>query len=352
MPKKKPGRATTPARGKARAGSAPPPPRAGRKPGQGASSTTGSKRGSGRPGAASRAKAAAFSREGAARPAPRGEGRRPASAARAKVPRPPAPRRALRAGAEAWPAPAAAPPPGDWLGAGLTEEEQIESAKYLPRRLPPRVFEEERFVFPASYGVNRIRLLVKDPYWLFAHWDLDPASVEKLREEAGERAAALSRLTLKVIDAANGGGRVILLPEGARSWYIRADSAPRTYRAELGITLPSGEFRGLASSNTVATPPVGAAPGRATRRRRLGRAPAPPGTALPPVPSPTRRRAREEWSPEPPVEDATTPPGRPPAGGAPAEATGPPRGGASDTLGPPRPFAPGDRGGASDLHRR
>ena len=44
----------------------------------------------------------------------------------------------------------------------LSEEEQIGSAKYLPRELPPRVFEEERFIFPETYGVNRVRLLVRD----------------------------------------------------------------------------------------------------------------------------------------------------------------------------------------------
>jgi hypothetical protein len=214
------------------------------------------------------------------------------------------------------------------------------------------VFEEERFVFPASYGVNRIRLLVKDPYWLFAHWDIDPTSVDRLREESGERAAALARLTLKVIDAANGGGRVILLPEGARSWYIRADSTPRTYRAELGVTLPSGEFRGLARSNTVATPPVGAAPSRATRRRRFGRARVEAEGAAPTAFSPTRRGARREWVPEPRVEDATTARGTPASGDLPGEAPGAARAGASDAFSPPRPLAPGDRGGASDLYRR
>src|SRR5688500_1583110 len=53
------------------------------------------------------------------------------------------------------------------IGAAATEEERIESSKYLPRSAPKRLFETERFVFPESYGVNRVRLLVKDPEWLF-----------------------------------------------------------------------------------------------------------------------------------------------------------------------------------------
>jgi hypothetical protein len=59
----------------------------------------------------------------------------------------------------------------------------------------------------------------------------------------------------------------ILLPPGARWWYIRTDVARRTYRAEIGITLPSGEFRHLAESNAVVTPRVG--PSRERVRRRL-----------------------------------------------------------------------------------
>lgn len=155
---------------------------------------------------------------------------------------------------------------------GLTEEERIESAKYLPRADRPRVFEEERFIFPENYGVNRVRLLVKDPEWLFAHWDVDPREFDRLRTEVGERAGALSRLTLRITDPGNGGMSVILLPYGARSWYVRTDAAPRAYRAELGITLPSGEFRRLAESNVVGTPRVGPSPERATRVITYGQA--------------------------------------------------------------------------------
>jgi hypothetical protein len=168
--------------------------------------------------------------------------------------------------------PTAPPPP-------LTEEEQIESAKYLPRDLPPRVFEEERFLFPDSYGRDRIRLLIKDPDWLFAHWDVDKRVFESLRRSLGERGAALTRLTLRVSDVANGGSTQVLLPFGARSWYVRTDRRRRTYRAELGLTLPSGEFRSLAQSNVVMTPPVGPSPRRAQRRVRYDPV-EPPGPEL------------------------------------------------------------------------
>jgi hypothetical protein len=150
--------------------------------------------------------------------------------------------------------------------APLTEEEQIESAKYLPRHVPPRVFEEERFLFPESYGIDRVRLMVKDPEWLFAYWDLSSRSVDTLRRELGERGMALARLTLRITDPGYGGTSIILLPYGARAWYVKADKARRSYRALLGWTLPSGQFRKLAESNLVTTPRVGPSPDAVYRR--------------------------------------------------------------------------------------
>jgi len=148
----------------------------------------------------------------------------------------------------------------------LNEEEQIESAKYLQPTTAARVFEEERFLFPDTYGVDRVRLLVKDPEWLFAYWDVSSHAVDALRRELGERGLALTRLTLRITDPGHGGTSIILLPYGARAWYVHADKASRSYRALLGWTLPSGVFRTLAESNLVSTPRTGPSPDAAHRR--------------------------------------------------------------------------------------
>ena len=153
---------------------------------------------------------------------------------------------------------------------GLSEEDQIRAAKFLPRELPKRLFEEDRFLFRETYGINRVRLLVRDPEWIFAYWDVNPAGMRELERSLGERGLALSRLTLRLLDPVSGGASDILLPPGARWWYIRTDSARRTYRAELGVTLPSGEFRRLAESNAVVTPRVGPSPAAGEARRGGG----------------------------------------------------------------------------------
>jgi hypothetical protein len=151
---------------------------------------------------------------------------------------------------------------------------------------------------------------------------------------------------LKVEDPSNGALSVVLLPEGARSWYVRTHLHHRTYRAQLGLTTPSGEFRPLAVSNVVVTPRVGPSRERASRRVSFRRgeearaAEAARGIASERRPgrSPSRRAAT-------PVSyiDGTS-------GPADAGSRLPQRGGASDV------FRPGGEaigpGGASDVYRR
>ena len=217
---------------------------------------------------------------------------------------------------------------------GLNEEDQIRAAKYLPRELPKRLFEEDRFLFPETYGVNRVRLLVRDPEWIFAYWDVDPSALKDLARSLGERGLALSRLTLRVQDPVSGGSSDILLPPGARWWYIRTDSARRSYRAELGVTLPSGEFRRLAQSNTVVTPRVGPSPQRARRRMsyRDARELPPSAAEAAGLAETEAGLSREPWAVGS-VDGAI----------APGESHKAVRGGASDVFRP---------GGASDTFRR
>ena len=219
---------------------------------------------------------------------------------------------------------------------GLSEEDQIRSAKYLPRELPKRLFEEDRFLFPESYGVNRVRLLVRDPEWVFAYWDVSAETMKGLARSLGERAFKLSRLTLRVLDPVSGGTSDILLPSGSRWWYIRTDTTRRTYRAEIGITLPSGEFRRLAESHAVVTPRVG--PSRERARRRLSYAGA---GDVPPEEAAAAGKADRETG-------LATGPW---AGNGETADSGEERGGASESFRPARPGGE-DRPGASDTYRR
>jgi len=279
--------------------------------------------------AAGRGAAAASAAVAAERP--RKPGVKTAKAVKSARPAAASPAVARRIAPEARPA-ADTPAAADAVAAArLTDEERIESAKYEPRRAQPRVFEEERFLFPQTYGVNRLRLLVKDPEWLFAYWDVDPRSLEALRADLGARASALSQLTLRVFEDRDGGASTFLLPQDARAWYVQTQTAGRAYRAEVGVMLPSGEFRSLAQSNSVVTPRGARSSQKAKKAVRYDRAsPAGPAAALAASDEETEAADRP-WSP--PLD----------AGAAPEEER--PRAAARERKGPPR-------GGASDMHRR
>ena len=73
--------------------------------------------------------------------------------------------------------------------------------------------------------------------------------------ELGERGLALSRLTLRVTDPGHGGDVDHPAPVRRARLVRAARTRPRARIApQLGLTLPSGEFRTLAESNTVVDP--------------------------------------------------------------------------------------------------
>ncbi|MCS7016658.1 MAG: DUF4912 domain-containing protein [Gemmatales bacterium] len=145
-----------------------------------------------------------------------------------------------------------------------TPEQQVESSKYdvgvptrdltahLPRDLP------------SVYGIDRLVLLVRDPFWLHAYWELTPSLVERAASALGSDWHG-SRLALRLLDvtAEDGTGlsetivRDIVINEQARNWYIEVGDPPRSFRVDLGYLTPSGQFHTLLRSNVVSTPRAG-----------------------------------------------------------------------------------------------
>ena len=219
------------------------------------------------------------------------------------------------------------------------------SAKYLPRDLPPRLFEEERFLFPETYGIEPRPTAGEGPRVALRVLGREPGGDEGARPRAWVSGRwPLSRLTLRITDPVSGGSSDILLPRG-RAVVVRArglDAAlvpggAGPHPAVGGVPPPRREqHRGDAA---------GRAPRRSARRRRMSYAQArraagrrrrggePGGRArgTPPRPGP--------WSA--PSIDGTAADAAP-SGQAARGAR--PKGGASDAFRP--------AGGASDVHRR
>lgn len=108
---------------------------------------------------------------------------------------------------------------------------------------------------PYAHGPSRVVLVARDPWSLFAHWEIPPVRrVEVLRGFGadGEQAHEILRLhestaippTFRDLTLAAGTGRVLLAVEHAGG----------TYRVEVGLRTASGRFVALATSNPVSTP--------------------------------------------------------------------------------------------------
>ncbi len=107
---------------------------------------------------------------------------------------------------------------------------------------------------------SRITALLKDPHWIYCHWDLEPEAVEEARQESG--GLEMDTNVLRVWDHTDPKDITsfdIHTEAEAKSWYVRLD-ANRKYLVEIGFQDPDGEFHSLAGSDLVKTPRFGIAP--------------------------------------------------------------------------------------------
>lgn len=109
------------------------------------------------------------------------------------------------------------------------------------------------WTIPEAYGVNRLVLLPRDPYWLFAYWEVTPGLDGHFRAICGD-AWDRGRTVLRLTDLETGAIRDTELAVFTDNLYLNVDGADHTYRVELGRILPDGNFVAMVSSNTVRTP--------------------------------------------------------------------------------------------------
>lgn len=115
-------------------------------------------------------------------------------------------------------------------------------------------------------GVRRDRLvlMVRDSYWLQAHWEVSRASVDRIRAAMNEFwHTAKPVLRLLEVDAGSTTStservvREVEVHGGVNNWYLDVSDPPHSYRADLGYLGANGRFYSLARSNAVTTPRPG-----------------------------------------------------------------------------------------------
>lgn len=107
---------------------------------------------------------------------------------------------------------------------------------------------------------DRLVVMVRDPYWLHAYWELSPRSVDRAQAAMGQRwhgAQPVLRIFRMQPDSAALHERDIPIHGGVRNWYIEVQNPPADYRLEIGYLADDSSFYCLARSNEVSTPPAG-----------------------------------------------------------------------------------------------
>ncbi|MHB1418506.1 MAG: DUF4912 domain-containing protein [Bacillota bacterium] len=130
-----------------------------------------------------------------------------------------------------------------------------------PARKPEVIPEtREEYFLPHEYGEDKVVLLVKDPYWLYAYWDISPHSWEEMNRNYGQSVGVVSRPLLRLYEVSSEIGATcelfqdIWLSDVATNWYINVGKPNCSFYVDMGRMLPDGTFIVFARSNVVTTP--------------------------------------------------------------------------------------------------
>lgn len=133
---------------------------------------------------------------------------------------------------------------------GHVEEKKLSGTGYIPGRL-------EEIDIPDYYNETYIRLIVRDPLWIFAYWDISQSQREKLLSEDEEL-----KLFLRVSEAEGPGQHSesskafhyhIPITFEDSKWYINVPEPNRWYSVDLCAGLLQ-KTKVIARSNTVRVP--------------------------------------------------------------------------------------------------
>ncbi len=119
---------------------------------------------------------------------------------------------------------------------------------------------------PRDPNKDRLILMVRDPFWLHAFWDITRKSVERAKAAlAGHwhTAHPVLRLLRTEDNSTTSNSEIVYkdieIHGGVRHWYIEIESPGSTFRLLIGFIYANNRFHELARSNPV-TPPIPGGP--------------------------------------------------------------------------------------------
>lgn len=107
---------------------------------------------------------------------------------------------------------------------------------------------------PQSYGDTKIVLLIRDPIWIFAYWEVSDYKKYEFELNYGIKWSDTDS-ALKVVNLTENNFYYInVFNEFIDNWHLEVGRAKTTLYLELGRILPNNSFVSLCRSNTVTTP--------------------------------------------------------------------------------------------------
>ncbi|MGB2630924.1 MAG: DUF4912 domain-containing protein [Candidatus Omnitrophota bacterium] len=117
---------------------------------------------------------------------------------------------------------------------------------------------------PSFYNDNKLVLMVRDPWTVFAFWEVNRDVENNVRERIKNSGAAPLKSMLRVYEVMEreGGSETRIfsdfeLKDWADNWYVHTGGDGKSWMADIGILCNNGEFFCLARSNVVSTPRYG-----------------------------------------------------------------------------------------------
>ncbi len=148
-------------------------------------------------------------------------------------------------------------------GALTAREDRVVKAEKVEAAAPQDASRQIK-TLPTGYGKDRIVVMVRDPYWLHAYWELTHQSVQRAEAALGQDwhgAKPILRLfdvsANETTSTSETPVRDIDIHGGCNNWYIEVNHPPRSFRVDIGFLSKRGQFFVLARSNVVSTPRAG-----------------------------------------------------------------------------------------------
>jgi hypothetical protein len=116
--------------------------------------------------------------------------------------------------------------------------------------------DQESYPIPERYPQTKIVLMVRDPNWAFAYWDMEDHLLEKLkrRPDTNQLVLRVHDVELVDFDGRNSNSFFdIPIQLSDTSWYIYLPNQNCSYILELGC-ITNNKYICLARSNTINTP--------------------------------------------------------------------------------------------------